>query len=167
MRDRARRVLVVVVVLASIRAAPPAGARKGAPPTGSFAPAEQAVRQALDQYRVAWLANDATRVVGTLTEDAILLPDPPTPLPIAGREGILKYWWPAGGTSTTITRFDQPVLDVHGSGDFASAYGTSLVEWRTGGSTAPQSSRSQWAAVLRRGTNGQWRIRSLAWVQIP
>lgn len=123
---------------------------------------ERGVRDALERYRAAWLTNDPANVLSTFDSDAVLVPAGGA-APLTGREAISRYWWPTQGPSTSIKRFDQPVLSVSGSGGFASAYGTSVVEWTTGTDPTRQASRSQWSAVLRQGTDGRWSIRMLAW----
>jgi uncharacterized protein (TIGR02246 family) len=125
-----------------------------------------AVREILERYRTAWLANDADAVLATFTSDGTLVP-PQQRAAIVGREAIRAYWWPAG-PPTTIDRFTQDVDEVSVDRDLAFARGRSEVGWTTGSGAAAKSasSRSLFLAVLRRTPQG-WRIQQQAWTVVP
>jgi uncharacterized protein (TIGR02246 family) len=135
---------------------------------GGLPPAERsAVLAAIERYRAGWLANDQEAVLRTFSDAAVLIPPQGGSRPLVGKQAIASYWWPAAGPATRILGFEQPVERVDGEGDFAAAFGSSRVEWTTSAAPQAQSSRSRWTAVLRKGTDGAWRIASLAWVAVP
>lgn len=70
-----------------------------------------------ERYRAGWLANDSAAVMAVLAPDAVLMPAGMEPL--RGDSAIRDFWWPAGGSRTTITAYDIAVEEVAGSGSLA------------------------------------------------
>ncbi|HET9223265.1 MAG TPA: hypothetical protein VFO07_12215, partial [Roseiflexaceae bacterium] len=65
-------------------------------------PADRAgIRSAIDVYTTSWLTNDPEAVMRTLTQDAVLIPHHGVP-PVEGAAAIRTFWWPEGGSPTTI-----------------------------------------------------------------
>lgn len=123
----------------------------------------RAVIQVTQAYRDAWLANDATRVMATLTADAVILPSGLHP--IQGAAAIRAFWFPAG-TITTITAMELTVQSVHVGGDVATVRGEGTLTYVSGGSgaaTAPVTLRSWFVNVLRKQSDGRWLIAERAW----
>jgi uncharacterized protein (TIGR02246 family) len=111
------------------------------------------VRSTMDRYVAAWLANDPAAVMQRLTEDSVLIPGAKAPL--IGADGIRNYWWPTAGPAVVITRFDNTIDAITGSGDCAVVRGTQLIEWTTAGEK--WRARGNSMTVLRKTATG-WRI---------
>jgi uncharacterized protein (TIGR02246 family) len=124
---------------------------------------EVLIRKAMETYRTAWLANDPDQVLKTLTPDAILMPST-SAAPIAGETNIRAYWWPSN-MRFTIDRFEQPLLEVEAGDSLAYARGTSHVVWTSSGKTT--ESDANFLVVLKKGTDGTWRIHRLCWYPKP
>ena len=122
------------------------------------------VRKVLEEYRLAWLANDENRVMKTLTQDAILMPASSKSV-IEGDRAIRAYWWPAG-SPFTIDEFTQPILEVFSCDGLGYVRGTSSVTWTSmnqGVKTKSQST-TNFLAILK-NERGVWRIARLIWYQ--
>ena len=65
-----------------------------------------AVEAATLAYRDAWLANNAERVMATMTTDAVIYPS--TLPPIAGAERIRQFWFSAAGPATRSPPCSSP-----------------------------------------------------------
>ena len=148
----------VVAVVVGQATLPP---REVPPQTfGDRAAAERAVRG----YRDAWLANDAERVMATLTPDATIFPS--TLPPISGAAAIRQFWFPPSGPSTRVTGMEQSIDHIHVDGDTAIVSGmgslTFLTTSEKGAST--QMARKHWYVnVLRRQRDGRWLIWRRMW----
>ncbi len=129
---------------------------------------EAKVRAVLEQYRSAWLANDAEAVLRLFTADAVLLPHHGVE-PVVGIEAARAFWFPKGGPPTTITEFALTVDETGGSGDLAFARGHSRLAWVTGeGAAAKRSSNAgTWLTLLGRQPDGSWRITHQMWDDPP
>ena len=162
-RRRLPRLAAAVVVLAIAGAASIRGLGSGGVPSAE----EAKVRAVLESYRKAWLANDADKVLGVFTEDAVLMPHHGVE-PVVGKAAARAFWFPAG-PPTTITAFTLTVDQVGGTSDVAWARGHSRVEWVTG--SGPGAKRSGNAGtnltVLRREADGTWRIAVMMWDDPP
>jgi uncharacterized protein (TIGR02246 family) len=120
----------------------------------------EAVRSA---YVQAWLADDTAGVLATLDSEAVLLP--PGRLALKGQRDIRAYWWPADGSHTTITAFDWTIEELSGTPELAFSRGISTVAWKYQKDTvrAERTSRSTNLTILRRGSDGSWRIVRQMW----
>ena len=135
--------------------------RSNVPPTGTSA-TDAAAREVTMRYRDAWLANDAARVMATLTPDAVLLPSGLAP--IAGTEAIKRFWFPAGGPATTVTAMEQTIDIAEGGGDIAVVRGRGTLTFTVAGSNpSPTTLTSTFINVLRRQPDGRWLIAVRMW----
>jgi uncharacterized protein (TIGR02246 family) len=128
------------------------------------APADRAaVESAVRAYRDAWLANDADRVMATLTPDAIIYPS--TLRPIAGAAAIREFWFPSSPT-TRVTEMELSIDSIHVDGDTAVASGMGSLTFVISTKDSPGAARTQrsWHVnVLRRQGDGSWRIWRRMW----
>jgi uncharacterized protein (TIGR02246 family) len=126
------------------------------------------VRGVVEAYRTAWLRGDSEGVMKTLTDDAVLLPAHGA-RPIVGREAIVKYWWPAGGPPSKVTRLDITVEGL--TGDCATAYshGRDDVAWTQdeNGVTRTHGHPGTYLNVYRKLADGSWRIARHMWDDGP
>ena len=123
-----------------------------------------AVEQATLAYREAWLANDAERVMATITADAVIYPS--TLPPIAGAERIRQFWFAAAGPPTRVTAMQLTIDEVTIEGDMAVVSGRGSLTFVTttnGVDSAPRSLRNWHVNVLRRQADGRWRIWRRMW----
>ena len=129
---------------------------------------EAAVRAVVEAYRTAWLKGDATAVLNTLTEDAVLLPARGA-RPIVGRDAIARYWWPAGAPPTRITRLEITVDGLAGDCGIAHAYGRDDVAWTQveGGAARAHGHPGTYLDVFRKSPDGAWRISRHMWDDGP
>ena len=129
---------------------------------------EAKVRAVLEEYRQAWLANDAERVLAVLATDAVLMPHHGLG-PRVGIQAARAFWFPKDGPPTTITEFTAIEDAVAGSADLAYARGSQRVSWMSGsGAAATRATLSgTHVAVLRRGDRSAWRIVLLMWDDPP
>jgi uncharacterized protein (TIGR02246 family) len=131
---------------------------------GSLSPADTAaIRAATLTYRDAWLANDANRVMATLTPDAVLLPSGVAP--IQGSAAIRAFWWPPAAAATRVTAMDLTIETIDGCGDVAFVRGRGTLTFTTAAS-APRSLASTFINVLRRQPNGTWLIAERMWSDV-
>jgi uncharacterized protein (TIGR02246 family) len=134
-----------------------------------LAPAdEQKVRAVLDDYRRAWLANDADAVLRLFTRDAVLMPHHGVE-PVVGIDAARAFWFPKDSPPVTITELAMTVDQVGGSCDIAFARGHSRVSWTTGkGAQATKSSNAGTNLTLfRKEADGTWRITHQMWDDPP
>lgn len=129
---------------------------------------EKAIRATIEEYRTAWLANDAEGVLKVFTTDAVLLPAHGMPA-VVGTEGITKYWFAPGGPQTTVTRLDITVDQVNGSGTLAFARGLDGVGWTVtqNGTIHRHFHPGTYLNVMRKAPDGRWRIQVHMWDDGP
>lgn len=134
-----------------------------APPSGLTPADEAAIRARLDAYADAWLRDDTTAVLGTLTPGAVLLPPGKPPVTDAG--AIRDFWWPRDGSRTRIRSFEWSVAEVDGRADLAFARGFSTIDWTWDQDTLhlEQVSRATNMTILRRQGDGRWLIDRQMW----
>jgi ketosteroid isomerase-like protein len=110
----------------------------------SPAPGDRAaVEAATLAYRDAWLANNAERVMATMTADAVIYPS--TLPPIAGAERSRQFWFSAAGPATRVTAMQLTIDEVTIDGDMAVVSGRGSLTFVTtteGVDSAPRSQRS-------------------------
>src|SRR5262245_26109601 len=122
-RPPRRRRVVERLAAFAVAAAAAVSASGQTPPCGELSGQDvAAIRAVIEAYRAAWVAGDQGGVLATLTPDAVLLPAHGA-APIVGTAAITRYWWPAGGPPTKITKLDISVEGVDGDGRVASAHG--------------------------------------------
>jgi uncharacterized protein (TIGR02246 family) len=127
-----------------------------------------AIRSVLERYRTGWLAGDAGAVRSVFTEDAVLLPHHGVP-PVVGMAAINEFWFPAGSTKTTITKFVQTLDEVGGDAIFAYVRGRSEVEWTIQDGATKQNWRNagNFLAIFKKQTDGRWLMSHLIWNDPP
>jgi uncharacterized protein (TIGR02246 family) len=129
---------------------------------------ERKIRAVLDEYRRAWLANDADRVLRLFTRDAVLLPHHGVE-PVVGIDAARAFWFPKDSPPVTIDELTMTVDQVGGSCEVAYARGHSRVAWTAGkGAQATKSSNAGTnLTLLRRQSDGTWRISHQMWDDPP
>lgn len=127
-----------------------------------------AIRALLQRYRTAWLAGDANAVRGAFTQDAVLMPHHGLS-PVVGMQAITDFWWPAGTSKTTITKFTQTIDEIDGRGELAYVRGRSEVSWRVEdqGQTQKWRTGGNFMAILKSQADGNWLISRLIWDDPP
>jgi len=123
------------------------------------------IRNVLEEYRRAWLANDQEAVMKTLSRDAVLMPPHSAPA-VIGEAPIRAYWWPSG-SPFTIDEFEQPLLEAYADGSLGYVRGTSRVSWTNdpNGKKEKKESTSTFLAILKKD-KGKWHITHLMW-EVP
>jgi uncharacterized protein (TIGR02246 family) len=143
---------LVVIILITGQAAPP------------LRPGDSAAAEAATQaYRQAWLSNDPQRILATLTPDAVLYPS--SLPPIAGRDAIRQFWFPAS-SSTRVVAMELSIDTVHVDGDTAVTSGMgslTFVVTTKGVDDEPRTQRSWHVNILRRQRDGSWLIWKRMW----
>ena len=119
-----------------------------------------AVSQANQAYVDAWLANDPERVMGTLSDDAVLIPHHGVD-PVIGSRAIREFWFPPDSPPTEVSHMVNTITEILGSGDLAVVWGRSELEFTYDGAT--YKNEGNYLAVLKRGDDGRWRIARRIW----
>lgn len=137
-----------------------------APRTDDRAAAE-ALREVQETYRRAWLANDASAVLGVFAPDAVLLPHHGLN-PVLGVDAIRQFWF-APGPPTGITLLELEYEEIAAEGDRGLVRGRSRVEWtvRRGSELERWANAGTFLTLLRRGPDGVWRITHHVWDDPP
>ncbi len=156
---RAGLAAVLLCGLASSSMGGCAAERPGPGPAADARSLEEADRA----YADAWLANDPERVMATLTGDAVIVPSGLEA--IRGAEAIRRFWWPAGAPATTVTEFTTVQHESGRSGDLAYVRGSFTLGFEDDGRA--HASRGQYLSVLRRQSDGSWRISHRMWNDHP
>jgi len=133
-------------------------------PASLRATGEAEIRATIEAYRSAWLRNDAKGVLDTFTDDGVLLPAHGAAA-IVGKPAIEEYWFTPGGPPTTITQLEITVEQVSGEQTVAFARGLDNVGWTVtqGGATHRHFHPGTYLNVMKRGTDGHWRIQVHMW----
>ena len=120
--------------------------------------------QALDStFVAAWLRDDTTAIMATLSSDAVLMPAGRHPL--AGHAAIRAFWWPADGSHTTIDTFVSRIDEIGGNRDLAYVRSDDSLTFTyiKAGSRSTQSSRTMSLAVVARQASGRWQVIRKMW----
>jgi len=125
-----------------------------------------AIRANDSAYVAAWIRDDTTAVLATLTTDPILIPGGFEPL--RGLSAVKGFWWPSDGSHTKVTRFERTVDEIDGAGDVAFVRGADSLRFTYTKGTNAQSSatRSVTLAVVRRQADGTWKIARMMWATV-
>lgn len=119
-----------------------------------------AIMAADHAFATAWLANDQSKVMATLTPDAVIIPSG-RPV-IEGAAAIQEAWWPADSVPTLITEFEVAQRESGGSGDVGFVRGSYSFAFEADGTTfGPYA--GEYLCLLRRGPDGSWRISHRMW----
>ena len=118
-----------------------------------------AVRAVVEDYRRAWLREDAAGVMRTLTQSSVLLPAHGAE-PVVGIDKIKEYWWPKDGPETKILQLDISVDQAEGDGCLAFVRGTDTVAWSTleAGKMTRIRHKGRYLNVMKKMPDGTWRI---------
>lgn len=155
------RVSTVVLVAVSMIAATACGPRDSAGEASA-----RDVAQLYEDYRLAWLSNDAstpTAVLSLFAEDASLLPHHGDPI-ISGRDAIASHWFPEGQLFGRVDRFDAVVHKSEASGDVGYVYGRFELDFSFDGVTTRAAGNQ---LLVARRIDGAWRIVALIWSDAP
>jgi ketosteroid isomerase-like protein len=112
-----------------------------------------AVQAVLADYRQAWIANDADRVMSHLSDEFTLYVPGATASTLKGKDRIRPYWFPPSDTVYRITQYEITDPETHGGGRYAVAQGTSALAWEMVVKDSvhmASTSRSEFVTVLRR-----------------
>ena len=135
----------------------------------SLRPADvKAIKATIEAYRKSWLSNDSRGVLGTFTEDAVLLPAQGKP-PVVGGGAIERYWFAPGGPPTTITFFEITVDEVEGNSRMAFARGLDSVGWTVveKGGAHRHFQPGTYLNVMKKMPDGSWKVRVQMWTVGP
>lgn len=145
------------------------GADGGRPAMVPLSAADRAAILAIDSaFVAAWLADDTTKVLSLFAPDAELFP--PGAQPVQGLEAIRRYWWPADGSHTRITRFTRTVDELTGTTALAYLRGTGALQWTYAKGNAPatsQGSKSTDLIVYKKDGEGRWNVSRQMWNALP
>ena len=124
------------------------------------------MREASEAYVAAWRANDATAVLATLTDDAVIMPAGSEP--ITGKDRIRAFWFPPEQPPTIITEYVSSIEDLEVSGTLAYVRGRAELAftWEQDGEQQTASNYSAFLMVLRR-TDAGWKIARRMWGRLP
>ena len=127
----------------------------------------RALREVHEAYRRAWLANDTEGVMRLFAPDAVLMPHHGL-APVVGAEAIRAFWF-APGPPTVITRLDLELDEVSVQGAIGLVRGRSHVEWTVEKGSTPErwANAGTFLTLLRRGSDGAWRITHHMWDDPP
>jgi ketosteroid isomerase-like protein len=125
-----------------------------------------AIRANDSAYVAAWMRDDTTGVLATLSADPILIPGGLAPL--NGLAAVKGFWWPSDGSHTKILAFGRTIEEIDGNGDIAFVRGADSLRFTYTKGTNVQTSamRSVTLAVVRRQTDGTWRIARMMWATV-
>ena len=125
-----------------------------------------AVKAADRAYVDAWRANDPARVLAVFAPDAVIVPSGRAA--IAGKDAMSAFWFPAGG-KTTVTSFENEILEAGGDGDFAFTRGTFrfTFDYEADGQVSKLANRGTYLMLFRRDAAGVWKITHRMWSDSP
>ena len=115
-------------------------------------------------FEEAWLRGDAASVRALFTDDCVLLP-PHGDIPRIGQKGLNEYWFPPNAPSTQITKLVVTPQSIGGDSQIAYVWGTDEVAWTTAqnGKTTSASHKGIFLNVLRKQTDGEWKLSHHMW----
>lgn len=117
-----------------------------------------AMKAAQMRYPVAWMTNNPTEVMNTLTDNPIIVPSGMSA--IEGAEAARAFWWPAGDTPAIVTRFDMVQEHAEGHGDLGYVRGTFILEFDYQGES--YRNEGEFVSILENGEKG-WKISTHMW----
>jgi len=124
------------------------------------------VRRLNDAYLDAWRNNDRKAILALFRADAVI--SPPGFNAIEGIRAIEEFWWPAG-EKNSITKGEQTVVEIGGSGNVAFARGTFAFEFthEANGTVEKGSNAGNYLMLFARDSKGRWKITHRMWVDRP
>ena len=122
------------------------------------------LRAVNDAYRAAWLAGDSAAVLRLFHPGAVLLPHHGDP-PVVGLDAIRAFWWPADAPPTTVTALDLTTDGAEVDGDRGVLWGRFALSFsfEMEGRARSMRNAGTYLMVLRRDTDGEWRITHRMW----
>jgi uncharacterized protein (TIGR02246 family) len=125
------------------------------------------IRAVNEAYAAAWLRNDPTAVLNTLSNDAVLIPQGNRP--VEGIAAIKKFWWPADGSRTTIKSFNITTDEIDGAGDVGYVRGTFQFSfsYEDKGKISDLTNAGNYMMIMKRQPDGTWRISRRMWGDLP
>jgi len=126
----------------------------------------RAIRANDSTYVSAWMRDDTSGVLSTLTADAVLVPGGMQP--VRGLAGARAFWFPQDGSHTKLSTFNRSIDEIDGTGDVAYIRGSDSLRftYSKDGATQDQSLRSITLAIVRRQRDGSWRISRMMWATV-
>lgn len=126
------------------------------------------IKSVIEKYRTSWLSGDMEGVLSTFTEDAVVMPAQ-AGTPVVGLAAIQKFWWPAGGPPTKITKLDITYEQIGGDCKMGFARGRDEVGWtiEENGVTKSHANFGTYMNVMRKLPDGSWRISHHMWDDDP
>jgi len=119
----------------------------------------EAIMAAELAFATAWLANDQSKVMATLTPDAVIMaPGQPA---VEGATALKEWWWPADSVPTLVTEYEVAQRESGGSGDVGFVRGSYSLAFEADGTTFTYTGK--YLCLLRRGPDGSWRISHRMW----
>lgn len=118
-----------------------------------------AVERVMEDFRLAWLANDSARVMHQVSSDVTMFVPGPAGT-IAGKDQLRAYWFPSDGKAYPIRKFTVSNQSIYGGGIYAFAQGMSDLAWDTtvhDSVVSSATSKSEFLTVLRQ-EDGAWKI---------
>jgi len=124
----------------------------------------RSLRAVNDAYRTAWLAGDSAAVLRLFAPDAVLLPHHGDP-PVVGLQAIRAFWWPPEAPPTTVTGMDITTDGAEASGHRGIVWGrfSLAFSFEVDGQRRSLRNAGTYLMVLRRATDGGWRITHRMW----
>jgi uncharacterized protein (TIGR02246 family) len=116
----------------------------------------KAIGPAIDKATLEW---DIEALLDVWTEDTLLM-NQNAPI-VKGREGVAAYYKAA--ESATYTDHKHELLEVDGYGDIAYARGAYRVAFIAEGATEPTQLEGKTLLILRKQSDGRWRISRFCW----
>ena len=135
----------------------------GACATTAQRPATELYAEIIDAYAAAWRADDVERVLGLLTDDAVVMPHHGDPR-VVGRETIRQHWFPRGTSGIDLMHYEFEVLDAASDGNLGYATGRFEIAFTMpdAGSTLHYENGGNFMMAFRREA-GSWRIARYIW----
>lgn len=90
----------------------------------------KSIRTTMQSYRQAWLNNDTTTILNTLSSDITLFLPGSGP-DIAGKQRVKDFWFPPSDLNYPIRTYEISDEEIFGSGIFAAVQGKSFMVWET------------------------------------
>jgi uncharacterized protein (TIGR02246 family) len=125
------------------------------------------IRTVNKAYATAWLHNNPQEVLSLFSRDAVLIPQGNRP--VEGIEAIKKFWWPDDGSRTIIKSFTITTDEIGGLGKIGYVRGTFqfTYSYEEKGKIADLSNAGNYLMIMRRQSDGSWRISRRMWGDAP